>query len=37
MYEGKIIVHQSVEDLKTERKSEKIAESVISILKEMKS
>ena len=36
MNEGKIIVQQSVEDLMTERKSEKISESIISILKEMK-
>lgn len=35
--EGKIIVQQSVEDLMTERKAEKISESIISILKEMKS
>lgn len=34
--EGKIIVQQSVEDLMTERKTEKISESIISILKEMK-
>ncbi|UJF30343.1 ABC transporter ATP-binding protein [Kaistella sp. 97-N-M2] len=34
--EGKIIVQQSVEDLMTERKAEKISESIISILKEMK-
>ncbi|UFK98526.1 ABC transporter ATP-binding protein [Kaistella faecalis] len=36
MNEGKIIVQQSVEDLMNERKSEKISESIISILKEMK-
>ena len=36
MNECKIIVHQSVTDLMTERKSEKISESIISILKEMK-
>lgn len=36
MNEGKIIVQQSVSDLMTERKSEKISESIISILKEMK-
>ncbi|MGZ5196799.1 MAG: ABC transporter ATP-binding protein [Kaistella sp.] len=36
MNEGKIIVQQSVADLMTERKSEKISESIISILKEMK-
>ena len=36
MNEGKIIVQQSVTDLMTERKSEKISESIISILKEMK-
>lgn len=34
--EGKIILQQSVEDLMTERKAEKISESIISILKEMK-
>ncbi len=34
--EGKIIIQQSVEDLMTERKSEKISESIVSILKEMK-
>lgn len=34
--EGKILVQQSVEDLMTERKAEKISESIISILKEMK-
>ena len=36
MNEGKIIVQQSVTDLMNERKSEKISESIISILKEMK-
>jgi len=36
MNEGKVIVHQSVEQLMTERKTEKISESIISILKEMK-
>ena len=36
MNEGKIIVQQSVTDMMTERKSEKISESIISILKEMK-
>ena len=36
MHEGKVIVHQSVEELMTERKTEKISESIISILKEMK-
>jgi Cu-processing system ATP-binding protein len=36
MNEGKIIVQQSVTDLMTERKSEKISESIVSILKEMK-
>lgn len=36
MNEGKIIVQQSVTDLMTERKTEKISESIISILKEMK-
>ena len=36
MNEGKVIVHQSVEQLITERKTEKISESIISILKEMK-
>ncbi|MGZ5188003.1 MAG: ABC transporter ATP-binding protein [Kaistella sp.] len=36
MNEGKIIVQQSVADLMTERKSDKISESIISILKEMK-
>ena len=35
MNEGKVIVHQSVEELMTERKTEKISESIISILKEM--
>lgn len=36
MNEGKVIVHQSVQELMTERKTEKISESIISILKEMK-
>ena len=36
MNEGKIIVQQSVTDLMSEHKSEKISESIISILKEMK-
>jgi len=36
MNEGKIIVQQSVADLMSEHKSEKISESIISILKEMK-
>lgn len=36
MNEGKVIVQQSVEDLMTEHKSERISESIISILKEMK-
>lgn len=36
MNEGKVIVHQSVEELMNERKTEKISESIISILKEMK-
>lgn len=36
MNEGKIIVQQSVAELMSERKSEKISESIISILKEMK-
>ncbi len=36
MNEGRIIVQQSVEDLMTEHKTEKISESIISILKEMK-
>lgn len=36
MNEGKIIIHQSVAELMTERKSEKISESIVSILKEMK-
>ena len=36
MNEGKVIVHQSVEELMTERKTEKISESIISILKEIK-
>ncbi|MFN3272171.1 MAG: ABC transporter ATP-binding protein [Cloacibacterium caeni] len=36
MNEGKVIVQQSVEQLMTERKTEKISESIISILKEMK-
>ena len=35
MNEGKVIVHQSVEELMNERKTEKISESIISILKEM--
>ena len=34
--EGKVIVQQSVTDLMTERKSEKISESIVSILKEKK-
>ena len=34
--EGKVIVQQSVTDLMTERKSEKISQSIVSILKEMK-
>lgn len=36
MNESKIIVHQSVEDLMKETKTEKISESIVSILKEMK-
>ena len=36
MNEGKIIVHQSVEDLKTQTNSEKISEGIVSILKGMK-
>ena len=36
MNEGKVIVHQSVEELKKKKKTEKISESIISILKEMK-
>lgn len=36
MNEGKILVHQSVEDLMKETKTEKISESIVSILKEMK-
>ena len=36
MNEGRVIVQQSVEDLMTEYKSERISESIISILKEMK-
>ena len=36
MNEGKIIVQQSVTDLMSEHKSDKISESIISILKEMK-
>ena len=36
MNEGKIIVQQSVTDLMSERNTEKISESIISILKEMK-
>ncbi len=36
MNEGKIIVHQSVEDLKSETNSEKISEGIVSILKGMK-
>lgn len=35
MNEGRVIVQQSVEDLMTEHKSERISESIISILKEM--
>ncbi len=34
--EGKVIVQQSVQDLMTDRNSEKISDSIISILKEMK-
>lgn len=36
MNEGKILVHQSVEDLMEETKTEKISESIVSILKKMK-
>ena len=36
MNEGKIIVQQSVEDLMTDTKTEKISESIVTILKEMK-
>ncbi len=36
MNEGKIIVQQSVEDLMKDTKTEKISESIVSILKEMK-
>lgn len=36
MNEGRVIVQQSVEDLMTEHQSERISESIISILKEMK-
>lgn len=36
MNEGKIIVHQSATDLKQETNTEKISESIVSILKEMK-
>ena len=36
IHEGKVIVQHSVTDLMTERKSEKISESIVSILKEMK-
>ena len=37
MNEGKIIVHQSVEDLKTKHQTEKISETIVSILKNMRS
>lgn len=37
MNEGKVIVHQSVDDLKSETRTEKISEGIISILKGMKS
>ena len=36
MNEGKILVHQSVEDLLYQTNSEKISESIVTILKEMK-
>lgn len=36
MNEGKIIVHQSVDELKTETQTSKISEGIVSILKEMK-
>lgn len=36
MNEGKIIVQQSVEDLMTDTNTEKISESIVTILKEMK-
>lgn len=36
MNEGQILVHQSVEDLKSETHSSKISEGIISILKQMK-
>lgn len=36
MNEGKVIVHQSVDDLKSETRTEKISEGIISILKGMK-
>ena len=36
MNEGKILVHQSVEDLLHQTNSEKISESIVTILKEMK-
>lgn len=36
MNEGKIIVHQSVDELKSETQTSKISEGIVSILKEMK-
>lgn len=36
MNEGRVVVHQSVEDLKKETSTEKISEGIISILKAMK-
>ena len=36
MNEGKVVVHQSVEDLKKETNTEKISDGIISILKAMK-
>lgn len=36
MNDGKVIVHQSVEELKTETQTSKISEGIVSILKEMK-
>lgn len=36
MNEGKVVVHQSVEDLKTETNTNKISDGIISILKAMK-
>ena len=36
MNEGKVVVHQSVEDLKKETNTDKISDGIISILKAMK-